>query len=499
MKKIFSPLFIIAFVTLPQLLSLGYLSAAFGPANIQSMIIPLIAIFFVSIFFMVYAYRIRREEVIRTKVFAVISAVYTVIIAISILFGPESFFLNTSTSPKLIFIAACMISVIYGIMGLAYNTTPPGKACDIARYVVGIVFTPFIWFLGINFVSGVNANAITLILIIASIYALIFFIIKLFFIWRLRKTPFSFDAIPPKKYYIAVTVIALCMPLLGLLVNQTFSDFGIGNNSVGLFGNFSHPMFYIIAVLNGILLLVPPIKNKRLRLMLFFFKSAGYTYILYFFVVFIPLLPLGLVGIIFYGLGLLVLTPLFVALLQGYHLVKEWIILSKSWSLWQVTAVFCIGIIALPLCITATVWGDRANFATAAQYLEQKDLSHSSPVDLKKLQRTLDNIEDNLQTTRGMLGISSNNTPILSQLYTRLILDGKILSQDNVLTMENLFFDAGHDLTSNNLSNPDIVNNNVRLLDAVSETRFDDKIGVYRSWINLKLENAPYADNGEYV
>ncbi|MDF2530422.1 MAG: hypothetical protein K0Q65_3 [Clostridia bacterium] len=499
MKKVFSPLFIIAFVTLPQLLSLGYLSAAFGPANIQSLTIPLITIFFINVLFVIYAYKQHKEEVIHTKVFMAISAIFTTIIALSILFGPQSFFLDASTSPKLIYITACIVSVIYGIMGIAYNTTPPGKTYDIARYVVGIVFTPFLWFLRINFISGVNSNAIMLMLIIASVYTLIFFIIKIFFIWRLRKAPFSFDAVPQKRNYIAVAVLALCMPLLGLLVNQTFSDFGIGNNSSGLFGDFSHPMFYIIAALNGILLLIPPVKNKSLRLTLFFLKSAGYTYILYFFVVFIPLLPLGLVGIIFYGLGLLILVPLFVALLQGYHLFKEWVILSKLWDIWQVAAVFCIGIIVLPLCITATVWGDRANFITAAQYLEQKDLNHSAPVDLKKLQRSLDNIEGNLQATRGVLGMSSNNTPILSQLYTHLILDGKILSQNNVLTLENLFFDAGHDLAANNLSNPDIVNNNVRLIDALSETRFDDKAGVYRSRINLKLENSPYAENGEYI
>ena len=499
MKKVFSPLFIMLFAVLPQILALGYFPVIFGISSIKPLTIPIIVILMSSSFFTVYAYKKRKEEVVSTKLFVAISAVYSLSIVWSILYGPELSSLRNSASPKLIFIAACMVSVIYGIVGIAYNTTSPGKTYDIVRYVVGIIFTPFIWFLGINFLNGVNSNAITLILIITSVYALVFFIIKLLFIWRLHKAPLSFDGIPQKKYYITVAVIMLFMPLIGLILNQTFSDFVGDSFSSGLFGDFSHPVFYIIAALNGMLLLIPPIENKNLRLILFFFKSVGYAYILYFFVVFIPILPLGLVGIIFYGLGLLVLAPLFATLLQGYHLVKEWIILSKSWSSLQITAVLCIGIITLPLCMTAVFWGDKANLAIATQYLEQNNINNNNSVNLTRLKRTLNNIKGNLQVTRGMLGFSNSNTPIISELYSRLILDGKILSQYNVLTLENLFFDAGHDLTSNNLSNQDIVNNNVRLLDAVSETKFDEKIGVYRSWVNLKLGNAPYADNGEYI
>lgn len=499
MKKVFSPIFIIVFVVLPQVLALGYTPVIFGLASIKSLAIPITIMLLVSSFFAAYAYIRRKQEVISTNLYIAISAVYSMSIVWSILFAPEFTNLRNSASPKLIYIGACVISVIYAILGISYNTTAPGKTYNVARYVAGIVFVPLTWFLAINLAGGANANAISLILIIASVYALILFMTKLLFIGRLHLLPMSSDNKPNNKYYIAIFVITLCMPLSGLIINQTFSGFGSDSSSAGVFGDFSHPLFYIIAALNGLLLLIPPIENKGLRLFLFYLKSVGYTYILYFFTVFVPVLPLGFIGIILYGLGLLILTPLFAAFLQGYHLTKEWVNLSKLWGKMLVTAVFCIGIITLPLCMTATFWGDKVNLDIAAQYLEPKEFNKTETVNLTRLKRTLNNIKGSLQVTRGMLGFSSSNIPIISNLYNRIILDEKMLSSGNVLALENLFLDAGHDLSAENLSNSDIVSNNVSLVDVISETKFDEKIGVYRSWINLKLKNASYEDNGEYV
>lgn len=499
MKKIFNPLFIIVFVVIPQILSLIYAPLIFGLSSIKPLLIPIIMMLIASSFFAIYSYKRRTDEVTSTRLFIAISAVYSLSIAWSILYGPEFSNLRNSTSPKLVFIAACVISVIFAILGIAYNTTSPNKTNDVARYVAGIVFVPLTWFLAINLVSGTNSNAIALILIIASVYALIFFITKLLLIGRFRLAPLSFDNKPNNKYYISMFVITLCMPLCGLLINQTFSGFGSNNPSAGVFGDFSHPLFYIIAALNGLLLLIPPLKNKELRLSLFYLKSVGYAYILYFLIVFLPILPIGFMGIIIYGLGLLILTPLLATSLQGYHLAKEWVILSKSWSKLIVTVVFCLGVITLPLCMTATFWGDKENINLAVQYLELSDFNNNEPVNLTRLHRSLNNIKGSLQDRRGLLDFSSNNIPIISKLYNDFIFDKKILSPDNVLALENLFFDAGHNLSAENLSNSDIVNNNISLLDAIGDTKFDEKTGVYKSWVNLKLKNATSEDNGEYI
>lgn len=499
MQKIFSPVFLLLFVVIPQLASLGYLSLAWDILNMRPLILQVMVVLTFTIALAIYAYIKRKEEVVGTKIYLAISVVYTLFAAFGVLLNTESFYAESFVSPRLVFIETCIIAVLYSVLGIAYNTTPPGKAYPTAKYVTGIIIVPLIWYLGMNLINGVNSETIALILIIASAYAIMFFVSKILFIWKLNKITLSFDTPPDKKFHLATFIISFCMPLGGLALNQSFADFGGGSVSAGLFGDFSHPMFYIIAALNGMLLLIPPMENKGPRLALFYLKSAGYTFILYFLVVFLPSLPLGIVGIIFYGLGVFVFTPAMAALIQGYHLLKEWVILSKSFHKWHLTAVFCLGLITLPLGITAAFWGDKGNFTAAAQYLEQNDFNQTEPVSLSRLERTLQNIKGSLQSTRGRFGFSKGNIPIISEFYTNFVLGGKVISNDNILTLENLFFDAGHNLAEANLSNTDVNDNRVRLLTAVSETRFDEKSGVYKSWVNLKLQNTSFDENGEYI
>ncbi len=498
MKKIFSPWFLLLFVVLPQILSIRYVSLSLGLAYIKTIAVPITIMLLCSICLSLYAYSKRNEEVIHTKVFIIISFVYTLFIIWGIVFSLASFSPRGFTSPKLVFLMAYMISVLYSIIGAAHNATSPGKTYCAVKYVLGIIAVPFIWFMGINLIGGMNSNSLMIALIVACAYAMAFFIIRLFFIWKRNEGSVTTDIKSSKKYYIVIFIIAFCMPLAGLVLNQSFSDMGSDGFSAGLFGDFSHPFFYLIAAINGILLLIPPVKNREIRLSLFYLKSLGYSYILYFFIVFLPFLPLGFMGIIFYGLGILILSPAMVTFLQGRHLIKEWNTLLESWNKRQLITVFCFGMITLPLFMSVVFWGDQANFSTATQYLEYKDSNINKPVNLVRLQRTLKNIKGSLQVTRGEFGFSKGNTPILSAFYNHMVLNEKIISQDNVLRLENLFFDAGHNLAELNISDPSIVDNRVRLLNVNSETKFDEKNGVYKSWVNLKLENYSDSNNGEY-
>lgn len=362
------------------------------------------------------------------------------------------------------------------------------KQMSILLSIIGLILVPLCWYLVVNFMFGMNSRSVLITIVGASGYALIFFIATLILKRRSIKASFDTDNSPSSKYYTAAFITAFVMPLAGLVINQSFSAFG----------DFSHPLFYIIAAANGILLLLPKVNNTKLRLALFYFKSVGYTYILYFFIVFLPITPLGFVGIIFYGLGLLIFAPAMVTLLQGYHLLKEWVILKRTWNNWRIAAVFSLGIITIPLCMAVTFYFDKGNFNTAAQYLEQNDYSKISAVKLGRLQRTLKNIKGSLKVNRSTFGFSDGNTPIISGLYSRLVLDNRIISQENVMRLENLFFDTGHNIAETSLSDPSLVRNTVRILDANSETRFDERSGVYKSWVNLKLENYSSSGNSEY-
>jgi hypothetical protein len=501
MKEVTKPVYILLFVTMPQLVLLGFFTFGTGGLNIKSKALPGAVILLLMATFSIYAMIKRREKHTDTRVFTAISIMYALFTACMTLFNEDLFNITGFISPRLVFITLCMIPVLFGIYGTALNTASPEKSNETAGYTAGLIAVPFIWFVTMNIISGINLNAILMFFIIAGVYAIMLLSVKMLLVWRQEKTDGEFNSPSVKRYYIITTFVSLLLPLGGLAINQGNAGLWSSDTSVGIFGDFSSPAFYIIAVLNGLLMLLPTVKDKKLRLIMFYLKAVCYTYILYFFIVFLPILPLGIVGLVFYGLGIFVLAPALAAIWQGWHIIKEWAVLAMALGAPRITAVFCAGLITLPVCMISTFWGDKGNFEAAVRYLDYKSnsIEINEPVDLARLERTLKNIKGSYDLTRGMTGFDSGNTPIISAFYTNFILDGKVISQRNILALENLFFDSGHSLINAGLSNSNMVNNRVRLAAVKSKTEFDEETGVYRSWVDLTMENPTGEGNGEYV
>ena len=330
------------------------------------------------------------------------------------------------------------------------------KNSPLIMYIAGIIAVPLIWYLTANILFGTNYVTIGIILTASCIFAVIIPIVKKLLFQKSLNEPISLNISQDTNYYITYFIVCLCMPIIGLALNGVFADLAGGSSQAGLFGDFSSPVFYIIAFLNGVLLLIPPVENHKIRLLLFYLKSAGYTFILYFFIVFFPYMPLGLIGIVFYGLGIFVLVPAAVTFLQGLHLVKEWIFLSKKSGHLRLSIAFVLGIITLPLCITGVFWKDRENLGIAMQYMEYSgtirdeldnlfksntavDNAASTSVNLSRLKRSLKNAKAKLPSTMNILGLTQQNTPIISILYSKLILKGVTIPQEKILILENLF------------------------------------------------------------
>lgn len=501
MKAVTKPVYILLFVTLPQLVLLGYLTFNAGGLNMASIVLTGAVTLLLTGIFSIYALIKRRENSTDTRVFTAISIVYAFFTAFMLLFNIDLFNITGFVSPRLVFVILCMIPVLYGIYGTAFNTTPAEKSNDTAGYAAGLIAVPLIWFVMMNIISGINLNAILMILIIAGVYTIMLLSVKTLLVWRQERTDSELNSPSTKRYYIITTFVSLLLPLGGLAINQGNAGLWSSDTSVGMFGDFSSPAFYIIAALNGLLMLLPTVKDKKLRLLAFYLKAVCYTYILYFFIVFLPILPLGLVGLIFYGLGIFIFAPAFAAVWQGRHIIKEWDVLSKAWGTSGIIAVFCAGIVTLPVCMISTFWGDKGNLQAAVQYLGYNSVEITEPVevDLARLERALKNIKGSYDSTRGMMGFDSGNTPIISAFYTKFILDGKIIAQHNILALENLFLDSGHNLIDVNLANSNMVHNRVRLADMQGKTELDEETGVYRSRVDLTLENPAVEGNGEYV
>jgi len=88
-----------------------------------------------------------------------------------------------------------------------------------------------------------------------------------------------------KKFsFIWKILIAIIFPVAGLLLNEG-KFFDVPDH---IFGSFDSIWFYMLALLNGVLVCLPSGHDKRIQLALFFLRSVTFVFTLYFFLVFIP-------------------------------------------------------------------------------------------------------------------------------------------------------------------------------------------------------------------
>lgn len=290
-----------------------------------------------------------------------------------------------------------------------------------------------------------------------------------------------------KKIYIGITIV---LPIICLSLN---------NQGAIQFGDFSNPFFYIIALLNGSLFLIPYYENSKLRIILFYLKSVGLTYIVYFFIVFLPLLPFGLLGIIFLGLGLLLFTPSAILYLQGIHLFREFKGLTNYYNKSKVVLAFIAGIITLPILFTANTLIDKINFDNAIVYLDFEP-NYNKNINIKRLQNTVDTVANlyNSNNFFSSLGYRKE-TPILSNIYSKIVCNNKVISNETLNNINKIFFDYSLNYGTQEGITAYAVNDTINIEDIAINTKLDSNINAYRTWIDLSLKNNSDITNAEFI
>ena len=197
--------------------------------------------------------------------------------------------------------------------------------------------------------------------------------------------------------------------------------------------DFQSPFIYVLAVANGLILLIPNKKAAvRYRKIIVFLRSMAYPFTVYFFVVFLPFLPLALLAIYAVGFGFLILTPIVLFLFHTKSLVDDFQgCVSKS-GLAFTTVVFVVGLSVLPGLMLAQALYDRVSLHDALAYVYSPDLSSDQQFNgsTKSVKRTL------VRLTRLKRGIQ---LPYLAGLYNRIVFDGMVLPDRKIKEMYQLF------------------------------------------------------------
>lgn len=284
------------------------------------------------------------------------------------------------------------------------------------------------------------------------------------------------------KYFCKILFAGL-LPILGLLVNNLFGN---------VFGDFSHPAFFLLAVLNCIFICLPVSENKAYRLFLFAARTGTILFSLYFFLVFIPFVPFSILLIIAAGAGFLMLTPLVLFIIHIHEFFSDLNFLKRHFPKYIVFSLLFISLIPIPSAITVSCLHHRKTLHQALSYVYAPDYKKEYQINLKQLERTLKEIKQNKQ--RGDFLFSDGYIPFLSAYFNYLVLDNLTLSDSKIDKLEKIFFGKTSVKTE---ASPDSISkvklSNVR----INGNYYDEVSKVWKTHIEFELKNLG-GNNEEY-
>lgn len=310
-----------------------------------------------------------------------------------------------------------------------------------------------------------------IVFVISSTLIFLFFLIRGIYILVTKKAHIG------EKYQLVCKIlISIILPIIGLRVNNTL----LGG---GIFGDFNNHWFYILAILNGLLICLPSIDNQLYRIFLFIGRSITFAYTFYFFIVFLPFLPFSIVAIVVIGTGFLMLTPLLLFVLHINELSKDFKYLKRVLSTRVLNLILIAGFSVLPIIITLTFIGDRNTLNKTLDYLYTPDYSIAYDINESSLEKTLDVLKHHKD--RNGAPIFNSQIPYLSSYFNWLVLDNLTISDTKINHIEEVFFGK----TSLDLRSENIRNDNVEITNSTVESVFDENRKVWRSWINFEITN----------
>lgn len=276
-------------------------------------------------------------------------------------------------------------------------------------------------------------------------------------------------------------VLGIAFPIWGLLLNNS----QIGYMPEHVFGNFSSPWFYALAVVNGVLFTLPNYPQPLYRLVLFLLRSLFFPYILYFALVFLPFLPFAIPAILAIGTGFLMLTPVILLVLQSATWLKDLQYLQNQYPKLGMILGAVLGASLLPCFLYFSAVQDRKALHQALDYVYAPDFDNPQTFKLAdaQLARVFSAIQQNKR--RRSMDIGGNSTPYLSHFYNSMVLDNLTLSDRKLNKLEAIFL--GKDLQFF----PETVQRNSvpQIKTAQVDSKWNEIDQSWTSTLHLELEN----------
>ncbi|MGI4866242.1 MAG: MSEP-CTERM sorting domain-containing protein [Janthinobacterium lividum] len=302
-----------------------------------------------------------------------------------------------------------------------------------------------------------------------------------------------------KELSVVVKVLlTIVLPLLGLAVNSGLFLGGLhSQREEGIFGNFNSPWFYGLALLNGVLLCVPADGlAPRWRLALLVGRSALLGYTGYFFLVFLPWLPLSVLAIILIGTGFLMLAPLMLLVVHLTTLGDDLAALHAHYSPLVRRLALVGGALVLPLAVTASYYHSRRVLHAALEYTYTPDYAKHYDLDATALARTLAVVQGHKDNNWELF--MGSQQPYLSAYFNWLVLDNLTLPESKITDLQKLFL--GDKQENSNLpyrwtpptnfaEDQGAAVGQPQLRQLSARSTFDAKEQAWVSWVDFEIAN----------
>ncbi|MFZ5967769.1 MAG: MSEP-CTERM sorting domain-containing protein [Bacillota bacterium] len=382
-------------------------------------------------------------------------------------------------SPGTLLLTLIMPALAHGMLVIVHWTIEKHSDKSIHKDVLFVIGIPLFWYFSIQLIHLGRSplldalEKVVPIVFIGSMAAFFFFFIRVIYMILRQKADIW------QKY---LTPFVLAGSLMGLALNEAMGD---------VFGDFSHYGYYVFAAITGTLILVPLVEDQRARLVLFAAKSITFVFTFYFFIVFLPYLPLAMFGLIVFGLGILMIVPLVLMLLHVRSLWVDFQYLKVFFTRRSLTAVFMLGIVLIPSVYVLAVGQDAEHVGEALRFTYQRSYEESSEgeLNLPGIKRALTNIKYMNSRDRQRFGLITTRTPYLTSFYNWYVLDNLSISDQKIKRLEGIFF--GEPIGDVDVWNgfEDSTNENIVIDKLQGETTFDEKEGTYKSWLHFELKN----------
>lgn len=273
-----------------------------------------------------------------------------------------------SATPTLAMMSGIMPMIFAGVAAVALEKLSKSKGLDIGVSGGLLLAGPLCFFMVVEFATtieralrGSNSvlQAVLGHVIAVSLLALTF----LFFVGLLRGL-FQLTRLMGQRSgrTAGVMVCALVLPFLGLALNL----------AIPFPADFANPWPWALSAYTALVLLPKP-RSDGAGLFLYFLQSAAGPFVLYFFLLFVPFLPLAIPAIIVFGTGFLILSPTILFRFYTREMYGYWLKLRETYPASKVIAVAVAGFLVLPALFVADVEIERRNFKALLEWHTEED------------------------------------------------------------------------------------------------------------------------------